>query len=106
MTILPKYNEFDGLHNETGSIRNALAYQSVKAPHTGRPVSEALLLGSRSGPSELVSNRIRTSNTHCATSGRQARVLGFRREVVRAATGTLGDQPPYVHLQEPPRVQP
>ncbi len=71
-----------------------------------RPTSLKRLLGSRSGPSELVSNRIRTSNTHCATSGRQARVLGFRREVVYAATGTPGDQPLYVHLQAPPRVQP
>jgi hypothetical protein len=49
MTVLPKYTEFAGLHNETGSIRNALAYQGVKAPHTGKPISEALLLGISGG---------------------------------------------------------
>jgi hypothetical protein len=49
MTVLPKYNEFEGLHGETGSIRNALAYQGVKAPHTGKPISEALLLGVSGG---------------------------------------------------------
>ncbi len=56
--------------------------------------------------SEPVSNRTRTSNTDCAASGRQARVRGFRREAARAATGTPGDQPRRVHLQEPPRVPP
>jgi hypothetical protein len=49
VTILPNYQEFQGLHNETGTIRNALAYQGVKAPHTGQPISEALLLGISGG---------------------------------------------------------
>jgi hypothetical protein len=49
MTVLPKYNEFEGLHNETGTLRNALAYQGVKAPHTGKPISEALLMGISGG---------------------------------------------------------
>ena len=49
MTILPNYNEFAGRHWETGTLRNALAYQGVKAPHTGQPVSEALLLGVSGG---------------------------------------------------------
>jgi hypothetical protein len=62
-------------------------------------------LGSRSDPSEPVSNGIRTSTSHCATSGRRARVLGSRWEAVHAATGTPGDQPPHAHLQEPPRIR-
>ncbi|MEZ4671062.1 MAG: BtrH N-terminal domain-containing protein [Anaerolineae bacterium] len=49
MTILPNYREFDGRHWETGTLRNALAYQGVKAPHTGKPMSEALLLGISGG---------------------------------------------------------
>ncbi len=49
MTVLPNYDEFEGLHNETGSIRNALAYQGAKAPHTGKPMSEAMLLGISGG---------------------------------------------------------
>jgi hypothetical protein len=49
MTMLPKYHEFEGLHYETGTLRNALAYQGVKAPHTGKPISEALLLGVSGG---------------------------------------------------------
>jgi len=38
-----------GRHYETGSIRNALAAQGVKAPHTGKPYTEALLLGVSGG---------------------------------------------------------
>lgn len=40
---------FLGRHWETGSIHNALALQGVKAPHTGQPYSEALLLGISGG---------------------------------------------------------
>jgi len=49
MTILKDYQQFGGRHWETGSIHNALAYQGVKAPHTGETVSEALLLGISGG---------------------------------------------------------
>ena len=41
--------QFIGRHYETGSIHNALAIQGVKAPHTGKPYSEALLLGVSGG---------------------------------------------------------
>ena len=41
--------QFTGRHYETGSIQNALAMQGVKAPHTGKPYSEALLLGISGG---------------------------------------------------------
>lgn len=41
--------QFTGRHWETGSIHNALAIQGVKAPHTGKPYSEALLLGISGG---------------------------------------------------------
>ncbi|MBC8097844.1 MAG: DUF4872 domain-containing protein, partial [Armatimonadetes bacterium] len=49
MPILNDYHEFAGRHWETGTMRNALAYQGVKAPHTGEAVSEALLLGVSGG---------------------------------------------------------
>ena len=41
--------QFTGRHYETGSIHNALAVQGVKDPHTGKPYSEALLLGISGG---------------------------------------------------------
>jgi hypothetical protein len=41
--------QFAGRHWETGSIHNALSVQKVKAPHTGKPYSEALLLGISGG---------------------------------------------------------
>ncbi|MGZ9236183.1 MAG: BtrH N-terminal domain-containing protein, partial [Anaerolineales bacterium] len=41
--------QFNGRHWETGTIHNALALQGVKAPHTGKPYSEALLLGVSGG---------------------------------------------------------
>lgn len=49
MPILPNYTEFAGRHHETGTVRNALAYQGVKAPHTDEAISEALLLGISGG---------------------------------------------------------
>ncbi|MCA9971464.1 MAG: hypothetical protein KC425_14665, partial [Anaerolineales bacterium] len=49
MTTLPTYNQFDGRHWETGTVRNFFAYRGVTAPHTGRPYSEALLLGVSGG---------------------------------------------------------
>ena len=45
MPVLPHYTAFVGRHWETGSICNILAYQGVTAPHTGEPLSEALLMG-------------------------------------------------------------
>src|SRR5688572_19103098 len=41
--------QLTGRHWETGSVHNALAMQGVKAPHTGKPYSEALLLGISGG---------------------------------------------------------
>jgi hypothetical protein len=41
--------QLDGRHWETGSIQNALALQGAKAPNTGKPYSEALLLGVSGG---------------------------------------------------------
>lgn len=49
MPLLKDYNHFDGRHWETGSIQHVLAYEGVKAPHTGQPVSEALLMGISGG---------------------------------------------------------
>ncbi|MEO8612605.1 MAG: BtrH N-terminal domain-containing protein [Chloroflexota bacterium] len=49
MPILKDYHQFDGLHWETGTARNALDYQGVTAPHTGKPLSEALLFGISGG---------------------------------------------------------
>lgn len=42
-------HDFAGRHWETGSVQNALAWRGVKAPHTGQPYSEALLLGVSGG---------------------------------------------------------
>ena len=49
MPQLANYAAFDGLHWETGSVRNALDYAGARAPHTGLPYSEALLMGVSSG---------------------------------------------------------
>jgi hypothetical protein len=49
MPILKNYHHFDGLHRETGPIRNVLAYGEQPAPHTGKPLSEALLMGISGG---------------------------------------------------------
>src|SRR5688572_936811 len=49
MPVLTDYNEFEGRHWETGTGRNFWAYRGVKAPHTGQPYSEALLMGVSGG---------------------------------------------------------
>ena len=49
MTKLNDYHHFNGRHWETGSIQNYYAYRGVKAPHTGQPYSEALLMGVSGG---------------------------------------------------------
>ena len=49
MPTLSDYHHFDGLHYETGSVHNILAYQGLKMPHTKAAPSEALLLGLSGG---------------------------------------------------------
>jgi hypothetical protein len=49
MPTLPNYTQFDGRYWDTGVIRNALDYQGAKAPHTGEPYTEAMLLGISAG---------------------------------------------------------
>ncbi|MGQ0603301.1 MAG: BtrH N-terminal domain-containing protein [Anaerolineales bacterium] len=49
MPTLPKYKHFDGRHWETGTVHNYFAYRGVKAPHTGQPYSEAMLMGISGG---------------------------------------------------------
>ncbi len=49
MTVLSDYDQFDGLHWETGTLRNFYAYRGLKAPHTNEPFTEALLMGVSGG---------------------------------------------------------
>ncbi len=49
MPTLANYTQFEGRYWDTASIRNALDYQGAKAPHTGQPYSEAMLLGISGG---------------------------------------------------------
>ena len=49
MAILHDYRQFQGLHWETGTVRNSFDYRGFRAPHTGQPYSEALLLGVSGG---------------------------------------------------------
>lgn len=49
MPVLQNYHAFHGVHWETGTIHNYYAARGVKAPHTGQPYSEALLMGVSGG---------------------------------------------------------
>jgi len=49
MTVLDDYKHFNGSHWETGCIYNFFDYRGFKAPHTGKPYSEALMLGVSGG---------------------------------------------------------
>lgn len=44
-TLIKGFKPTGGFHPETATLRSILAHQGVKAPHTGRPWSEAMLLG-------------------------------------------------------------
>ncbi|MDZ4763709.1 MAG: BtrH N-terminal domain-containing protein [Chloroflexota bacterium] len=45
MGVITNYTQFGGKHSETATITNALAALGVKAPHTGKPFTEAMILG-------------------------------------------------------------
>ncbi len=49
MPKLNDYDQFNGRHWETGAVSNFYAYRGIKAPHTGRPYSEAFLMGVSGG---------------------------------------------------------
>ena len=49
MAVLKGYRHFEGRHWITGPIANVLAYQGARAPYTGKPYSEALLMGVSGG---------------------------------------------------------
>ena len=49
MPILNNFTQFDGLHWETGVIRNYFDYRGAIAPHTNQPYTEALLFGISGG---------------------------------------------------------
>lgn len=49
MAKLNDYTHFDGRHYVTGFLTNALAAQGIQAPHTGKPYTEALLMGVNGG---------------------------------------------------------
>ncbi|MCB9420177.1 MAG: DUF4872 domain-containing protein [Ardenticatenaceae bacterium] len=49
MPKLNDYQQFNGRHWGTGTVHNFYTYRGVKAPHTGQPYSEALLMGVSGG---------------------------------------------------------
>jgi len=49
MPVLPRFDQFEGRHWETGSVSNALAYAGARVPQTKQRYSEALLLGISGG---------------------------------------------------------
>lgn len=49
MTLLSAYRHFSGLTWNMGFLTNLLAYQGITAPHTGEPLTEALLSGINGG---------------------------------------------------------
>lgn len=49
MPTLENFTQFEGRYWDTAAIRNALDYQGFKAPHTGEPYTEAMLLGISGG---------------------------------------------------------
>ena len=74
------YNQFGGVHWETGSVRNVLAHQGVTAGN-GEPLSEAMLMG--------IAN---VSEWRAARRARRAERKALR-QVRKAARGGSGAEP-------------
>lgn len=49
MAQLPNYHHYNGHFPTTAAIGNALGYQGVVAPHTGKPYSQGMLMGIAGG---------------------------------------------------------
>lgn len=49
MTIVQTFTQFGGRHAETAAFTNTLAAQGVRAPHTSKPFTEAMILGIAGG---------------------------------------------------------
>jgi hypothetical protein len=49
MPTIATYKQFGGIHPETAGLTNILAAKQIVAPHTGKPFSEAMLLGISGG---------------------------------------------------------
>lgn len=49
MPILENYDAFNGRYWETGTVHNVFTYRGINAPHTGKPYSEAFLMGISGG---------------------------------------------------------
>ncbi|MGH7149321.1 MAG: BtrH N-terminal domain-containing protein, partial [Planctomycetota bacterium] len=49
MTQVPGYRSFGGVHPDTAALKNLLAHADVRAPHTGKPFTEAAILGIAGG---------------------------------------------------------
>ncbi len=49
MAQLEGYDHFGGRHWETANLRNVLAHAGLRTPHTGEPLSEAMVLGIAGG---------------------------------------------------------
>lgn len=49
MPILENYDAFNGRYWETGTVHNVFAYRGITAPHTGKPFSDAFLMGVSGG---------------------------------------------------------
>jgi hypothetical protein len=47
--ILDSYKSIGGVHPETASIKNILAFNGVKAPHSGKAFTEAMIFGIAGG---------------------------------------------------------
>jgi hypothetical protein len=47
--ILERYQQLGGVHPLSACLRNALTYHGVRAPHTGEPFTEAMVLGLSGG---------------------------------------------------------
>lgn len=49
MPIVEGYHQFGGQHPETAALKNLMAAAELKAPHTGEPLSDAMVLGISGG---------------------------------------------------------
>jgi len=73
---LDGYQMIGGVHADTASIKNILAFHGVRAPHTGKPFTEAMVLGIGGGlgsASSLKATLARRLTTRVKMTGKRTK---------------------------------
>ena len=94
MTQVPGYRSFGGVHPDTAALKNLLAQAGGRAPHSGKPLTEAAILGIAGG----IGAGVASVSRHLAYTfdGTFHRVfldrVGLERTILEASSASAGQK--------------